>query len=118
MNSVRAFPAIYQIRWAPGARTVSHYRNSANVVYWKSCTMSEFDWRSADTYLKLQAARATDLAWEFFAAMMDYGRNYCSLQSDEKSNLMATFHQRCTIGARDRRAFFFVSSSVESGSSR
>jgi hypothetical protein len=66
MNSVRAFPAIYQIRWAPGARTVSHYRNSANVVYWKSCTMSEFDWRSADTYLKLQAARATDLAWEFF----------------------------------------------------
>lgn len=43
--------------------------------------MSEFDWRSSDTYKKLQAADAPDFAWECLRRNNDYGSEYRTLQN-------------------------------------
>ena len=38
--------------------------------------MSEFDWRSSETYKKLQAADAPDFAWECLRRNSDYRSEY------------------------------------------
>src|ERR1700756_108231 len=65
---------------------------------WESRTMFEFDWRSPETYAKLQTAEAADFAWECLRRNSDsheaehdfrfnaligkrlHGLNQCSLQ--------------------------------------
>jgi Family of unknown function (DUF6499) len=41
----------------------------------KNRTMFEFDWRSPDTYAKLQAAEAADFAWECIRRNSDHREN-------------------------------------------
>jgi Family of unknown function (DUF6499) len=36
--------------------------------------MFEFDWRSPETYAKLQTAEAADFAWEYLRRNSDYRR--------------------------------------------
>jgi hypothetical protein len=38
--------------------------------------MSEFDWRSPETYAKLQTAEAADFAWECLRRNSDYREDY------------------------------------------
>jgi Family of unknown function (DUF6499) len=38
--------------------------------------MFEFDWRSPETYAKLQTAEAADFAWEYLRRNTDYREDY------------------------------------------
>jgi hypothetical protein len=40
--------------------------------------MSEFDWRSPETYARLQSAEAADFAWEYLRRNSDYREDYCT----------------------------------------
>jgi hypothetical protein len=39
-------------------------RQLAVFIAWENRTMSEFDWRSPETYARLQTVEAADFAWE------------------------------------------------------
>lgn len=43
--------------------------------------MSEFDWRSSETYKQLQTADAPDFAWECLRRNMDYRAEYLTLRN-------------------------------------
>jgi Family of unknown function (DUF6499) len=46
------------------------------LIAWENRTMSEFDWRSPETYAKLQTAEAADLAWECLRRNSDCREDY------------------------------------------
>jgi uroporphyrinogen-III synthase len=50
---------------------------------WKNRTMSEFDWRSPETYAKLQTAEAVDFAWECLRRNSRCREDYRTRQNSE-----------------------------------
>jgi hypothetical protein len=62
--------------------------------------MSEFDWRSDETYRNLRGADAADFAWEFLRRSGAYREDYGALQSGEMPDLMAKFRRRWGLSFR------------------
>jgi hypothetical protein len=56
---------------------------------WESRTMSEFDWRSPETYARLQTAEAADFAWECLRRNSDYQDDYRIRQNSGKMHEIA-----------------------------
>ena len=48
----------------------------SNDLHEKIVTMSEFDWRSPETYAKLQTAESADFAWEYLRRSYEYREDY------------------------------------------
>ncbi|WP_316161065.1 transcriptional regulator domain-containing protein [Bradyrhizobium sp. SZCCHNRI20481] len=46
--------------------------------------MSEFNWRSFESYKKLETADAADFAWECLRRNPDYRRDYSDLLAQDK----------------------------------
>lgn len=64
-------------------------------------TMSEFDWRSSETYKPLQAADAPDFAWECLRRNNDYRTEYRALQNDGSPDAVSSgFRSRWGLSFR------------------
>jgi hypothetical protein len=57
--------------------------------------MSDFDWRSPETYAKMQAAEAADFAWEYLRRSSDYRSDYNFLSiSASPADVSGHFRER------------------------
>jgi hypothetical protein len=57
--------------------------------------MSNFDWRSPETYAKMQTAEAADFAWEYLRRSSDYRSDYNSLSiSASSTEVSGRFRER------------------------
>ena len=63
--------------------------------------MSEFDWRSPETYKKLQTAEAPDFAWECLRRNDDYRSEYHAFGSTGSTGAVSTgFRHRWGLSFR------------------
>jgi hypothetical protein len=63
--------------------------------------MSEFDWRSSESYKQLETADAPDLAWECLRRNGDYQTEYRALSVDGSSGVVnSEFRRRWGLSFR------------------
>ncbi|NPV20037.1 MULTISPECIES: transcriptional regulator domain-containing protein [Bradyrhizobium] len=65
--------------------------------------MSEFNWRSSESYKKLETADAADFAWECLRRNPDYRQDYSDLLAQDKDGPTdPAFRQRWGLSFRGR----------------